>query len=76
MMYDFHLASILPQVFNSGSTAPLPRIFEMIGRYEIPATSIRFSLHGMSAFDLIMIFILMFGGLGLFLSSLRNLDER
>jgi hypothetical protein len=44
MMYDFHLASILPQVFNSGRTGALPRIFEMIDRYEIPETSIRFSL--------------------------------
>ena len=37
---------------------------------------IRFNLRGMSAFDLIMIFILLFGGLGLFLSSLRNFEER
>jgi len=44
MMYDFHLASILPQVFNSGRIAALPRIFEMIDRYEIPESSIRFSL--------------------------------
>jgi hypothetical protein len=44
MMYDFHLASILPQVFNSGSTGALPRIFQMIDRYRIPETSIRFSL--------------------------------
>jgi hypothetical protein len=44
MMYDFHLASILPQVFNSARITALPRIFEMIDRYEIPRTSIRFSL--------------------------------
>ena len=44
MMYDFHLASILPQVFNSGRVAALPRIFELIDRYDIPKTSIRFSL--------------------------------
>jgi hypothetical protein len=44
MMYDFHLASILPLVFNSGRVAALPRIFEMLERYEIPQTSIRFSL--------------------------------
>jgi hypothetical protein len=44
MMYDFHLASILPQVFKSGRAAALPRIFEMIDRYETPETSIRFSL--------------------------------
>ncbi|MGD9212120.1 MAG: hypothetical protein PVI90_15165 [Desulfobacteraceae bacterium] len=39
-------------------------------------SSIHFSLRGMSAFNLIMILILLFGGLGLFLSSLRNLEER
>jgi len=44
MMYDFHLASILPQVFNSARVEALPRIFEMIDNYEIPKTSIRFSL--------------------------------
>ena len=44
MMYDFHLASILPQVFNSGRVTALPRIFEMIDGYQIPETSIRFSL--------------------------------
>lgn len=37
--------------------------------------SIRFTLGGMSAFDLIIILILIFGGLGLFLSSLRNMDK-
>jgi hypothetical protein len=44
MMYDFHLASILPQVFNSGRVSALPRIFDLIDRYDIPRTSIRFSL--------------------------------
>ena len=44
MMYDFHLASILPQVFNSGRVTALPRVFEMIDSYQIPETSIRFSL--------------------------------
>ncbi|UCF99152.1 MAG: hypothetical protein JSV89_06340 [Spirochaetaceae bacterium] len=44
MMYDFHLASILPQVFNSGRVTALPRIFDLIARYDIPKTSIRFSL--------------------------------
>ncbi len=38
--------------------------------------SIQFRLQGMSAFDLIMILILLFGGLGLFLSSLRSIEER
>ena len=36
---------------------------------------LRFSFRGMSAFDLITIFVLFFGGLGLFLSSLRNLNK-
>ena len=44
MMYDFHLASILPLAFNSGQVSALPRIFELIDRYDIPKTSIRFSL--------------------------------
>lgn len=39
-------------------------------------TSIHFNLQRMSAFDLIMILVLLFGGLGLFFSSLRNLEER
>ncbi len=38
-------------------------------------TSLRFSFTSMSAFDLITIFVLFFGGLGLFLSSLRNLSR-
>ena len=37
--------------------------------------STRFTLNGMSAFDLLMILVLFFGGLGLFLNSLRNLEE-
>ena len=44
MMYDFHLASVLPVVFNTGNTEVLSRIFEMIARYDIPESSIRFSL--------------------------------
>lgn len=44
MMYDFHLPSILLQVFNSGQVTVLPRIFALIDRYDIPKTSIRFSL--------------------------------
>ncbi|CAA0091159.1 Uncharacterised protein [BD1-7 clade bacterium] len=39
-------------------------------------SSIRFSMVGMSAFDLIMILVLGFGGLGLFLRSLRDIDRR
>ncbi len=37
--------------------------------------SIHFQFRGMSAFDLIVILVLAFGGLGLFLRSLRNADE-
>ena len=37
--------------------------------------SINFKLRTMTAFELIMILTLMIGGLGLFLSSLRNLDQ-
>jgi len=37
--------------------------------------SINFSMRNMSAFDLIVIFVLFFGGLGLFLSSLRDYEE-
>ncbi len=44
MMYDFHLASMLPVVFNTGDVRPLREIFDMIGRYDIPRESIRFSL--------------------------------
>lgn len=36
-------------------------------------SSIQFSFKSMSAFDLIVILVLSFGGLGLFLKSLRNL---
>lgn len=35
-------------------------------------TSIHFRMRGMSTFDLIMIFTLLFGWIGLFLSSLRT----
>jgi len=44
MMYDFHLASMLPVVFNTGDARPLLEIFNMIGQYDIPRESIRFSL--------------------------------
>jgi len=44
MMYDFHLASMLPVVFNTGNAGVLPRIFKVIAKYDIPKTSIRFSL--------------------------------
>jgi len=38
--------------------------------------SINFSLRGMSAFELITILVLIAGGAGLFLSSLRNHDQK
>ncbi len=44
MMYDFHLAGILPAVFNNREPMILPRIFELISRYDVPESSIRFSL--------------------------------
>jgi hypothetical protein len=37
--------------------------------------SVRFSLSGMSAFDLLLILALFASGLGLFLNSLRNLEN-
>ena len=44
MMYDFHLASLLPVVFNSQDTTIAARIFDLIRQYRIPKTSIRFSV--------------------------------
>jgi len=44
MMYDFHLACMLPVVFNLGDARPLQEIFNRISRYDIPKESIRFSL--------------------------------
>ncbi|MCL1039341.1 hypothetical protein L2750_19650 [Shewanella submarina] len=37
-------------------------------------TSVHFSMRAMTAFDLIVILVLSFGGLGLFLRSLKNFD--
>jgi hypothetical protein len=44
MMYDFHLASMIPAVFNMSDCRPLLEVFKLIGRYDIPHESIRFSL--------------------------------
>jgi len=44
MMYDFHLASMLPIVFNTADTLPLLNIFNIAQQYDIPYESIRFSL--------------------------------
>jgi len=38
--------------------------------------SLRFSFAGMSAMDLLIILVLLFGGIGLFLSSLRDFGTR
>ncbi len=38
-------------------------------------TSVHFSMRAMTAFDLIVILVLSFGGLGLFLRSLKNFDN-
>lgn len=44
MIYDFHLPSMLPVVFNTGDARILDRIFFLIARYDIPKECIRFSL--------------------------------
>ncbi len=44
MMYDFHLASMLPVVFNAEDLRPLLEVFNMIRSYDIPHERIRFSL--------------------------------
>lgn len=44
MMYDFHLASLLPTVFLLKDPSILARIEKKIAEYDIPRDSIRFSL--------------------------------
>nr|MDA3895966.1 hypothetical protein [Desulfobacteraceae bacterium] len=44
MMYDFHLASLLPVIFNTQNTDLAARIFDLISQYDIPKESIRFSI--------------------------------
>ena len=44
MMHDFFLASLLPAVFHSKNAAIIGRIFDKIKEYDIPRSSIRFSL--------------------------------
>lgn len=44
MMYDFHLASLAPAVFNTANARILERIPDLIRRYDPPKTSIRFSV--------------------------------
>ena len=44
MMYDFHLPSLLPVVFNTADARPLLGVFDLIAAFDIPGESIRFSL--------------------------------
>ncbi len=62
-MIFYNAKNILGWVLAAGSLALL--IFGVI-------TSIDFTLRSMTAFELIMILVLMVGGLGMFLSSLRG----
>lgn len=59
--------SILGWLLSIGSITGL--IFGVI-------SSIRFSFRSMTSFDLIVILVLAMGGLGLFLRSLKTLDEK
>ncbi|WP_278381754.1 hypothetical protein [Pseudoalteromonas distincta] len=51
----------------TGGMVMIPFIFGVI-------SSVRFSMRTMTSFDLIVIIILAFGGLGLFLRSLKSID--
>jgi len=44
MMYDFHLAGMLPAAFITENAGIFDRIFQEIAGYDIPPSSIRFSL--------------------------------
>lgn len=63
----YNSKNILGWVLSIGSITGL--IFGVIA-------SIRFSFRNMTSFDLIVILFLAIGGLGLFLRSLKTLDER
>ncbi len=63
----YNSKNILGWVLSIGSIAGL--IFGVI-------SSIRFSFRTMTSFDLIVILVLAIGGLGLFLRSLKTLDEK
>ncbi|MBB1273467.1 MULTISPECIES: hypothetical protein [Psychromonas] len=64
-MIFYNAKNILGWLLAIGSITAL--IFGVI-------SSIRFSLHSMSSFDLIVILVLAIGGLGLFLRSLKSLS--
>lgn len=63
----YNSKNILAWILTIGSVSAL--IFGVI-------SSIRFSLRSMTSFDLMVILILAIGGLGLFLRSLKALDEK
>jgi len=63
----YNSKNILGWILSSGSITGL--LFGVI-------SSIRFSFKTMTSFDLIVILVLAFGGLGLFLRSLKALDEK
>lgn len=63
----YNSKNILGWVLSVGSITAL--IFGVI-------SSIRFSFRTMSSFDLIVILVLAVGGLGLFLRSLKTLDQK
>lgn len=65
-MVFYNAKNLLGWLLTLGSLSAL--IFGVI-------SSIRFSFRSMSAFDLIVILVLAIGGLGLFLRSLKTLDE-
>ncbi len=44
MMYDFHLAGMLPAAFISRNAGLFKRIYKMIAGYDLPADTVRFSL--------------------------------
>ena len=63
----YNSRNILGWILSIGSITAL--VFGVI-------SSIRFSFRTMTSFDLIVILVLAIGGLGLFLRSLKNLDEK
>jgi len=63
----YNSKNILGWILSLGSITAL--IFGVI-------SSIRFSFRTMTSFDLIVILVLAMGGLGLFLRSLKTLDEK
>jgi len=63
----YNSKNILGWILSSGSITGL--LFGVI-------SSIRFSFKTMTSFDLIVILVLAFGGLGLFLRSLKAFDEK